>query len=112
MNFFKSNADRVPDHIRAMAEQTKAGKMDRREFLTLASVFGASTAMAYSMMGLAAPTKALAQEPQKGGVLKVAMWIKIRRTPHRRLVGNRQCSAPDARAKVKYTTTTRSSPTC
>ena len=81
MNFFKSNADRVPDHIRAMAEQTKAGKMDRREFLTLASVFGASTAMAYSMIGLAAPTKALAQEPQKGGVLKVAMWIKDPKDP-------------------------------
>ena len=81
MNFFKSNADRVPDHIKAMAEQTKAGKMDRREFLTLASVFGASTAMAYSMIGLAAPTKALAQEPQKGGVLKVAMWIKDPKDP-------------------------------
>ena len=45
MTFYKSNGDRVPDHIRQMAEDTKAGKMDRREFLALASVFGASTGM-------------------------------------------------------------------
>ena len=59
----------------------KAGKVDRREFLALASVFGASTAMAYGMLGLAAPTPALAQEPKKGGVLKVAMSIKDPKDP-------------------------------
>ena len=76
MTFYKSNGDRVPDHIVKMAESTKAGGVDRREFLAMASVFGASTAMAYGMIGLAAPTKALAQEtPKKGGVLKVAMSI-------------------------------------
>ena len=47
MTFYKSNGDRVPDHILELAEETKAGKMDRREFLALASAFGASTAMAY-----------------------------------------------------------------
>ena len=45
-----------------MAEEAKAGKMDRREFLALASVFGASTAMAYGMLGLAVPTPAQAEE--------------------------------------------------
>ena len=82
MTFYKSNGDRVPDHIKAMAESAKAGKVDRREFLALASVFGASTAMAYGMLGLAAPTKALAQEePKKGGVLKVAMSVKDPKDP-------------------------------
>ena len=66
MTFYKSNGDRVPDHIRQMAEDTKAGKMDRREFLALASAFGASTAMAYGMIGLAAPTPAVAQERKEG----------------------------------------------
>ena len=56
MAIYKSNGDRVPDHILAMAEEAKAGKVDRREFLALASVFGASTAMAYGMLGLAVPT--------------------------------------------------------
>ena len=82
MKFYKSNGNRVPDHIKKMAEDTKAGKMDRREFLALASVFGASTAMAYSMIGLAAPTRALAQEtPVKGGVIKVAMSVKDPKDP-------------------------------
>ena len=81
MSFYKSNGDRVPDHIVAMAEGVKAGKMDRREFLALASVFGASTAMAYGMIGLVAPTEAVAQEPKKGGVLKVSMSIKDPKDP-------------------------------
>jgi len=33
MTIYKSNGDRVPDHILAMAEEAKAGKVDRREFL-------------------------------------------------------------------------------
>ena len=37
MGFFKSNGDRVPDHILKMAEDVKAGHCDRREFLALAA---------------------------------------------------------------------------
>ena len=81
MSFYKSNADVVPDHIREMAKDVKAGKVDRREFLALASVFGASTAMAYGMIGLAAPTPARAEEPKKGGVRKIAMFIKAPKDP-------------------------------
>ena len=68
-----------------MAEEAKAGKMDRREFLAMASVFGASTAMAYGMLGLADPTPAKAEEVQgkKGGMLKVAMWIKDPKDPRK-----------------------------
>src|SRR5690606_6597499 len=65
----------------AMAREAKAGKIDRREFLALASVFGASTAMAYGMIGLAAPAKALAQEPKKGGILRVSMFVKANKDP-------------------------------
>lgn len=81
MSFYKSNGDRVPGHVEALAEMVNAGKVDRREFLALASAFGATTAMAYGMIGLAAPTQALAQEPKRGGVLKVAMWIKDPKDP-------------------------------
>ncbi|MEQ1943088.1 ABC transporter substrate-binding protein [Mesorhizobium sp. VNQ89] len=83
MTVYKSNGDRVPDHIRKMAESAKSGEVDRREFLAMASVFGASTAMAYGMIGLAAPTPAFAQEetPKVGGVLKVAMWVKDPKDP-------------------------------
>lgn len=81
MRFFKSNSDRVPARIAALAEKARAGKMDRREFLALASAFGATTAGAYAMAGLAAPKRALAQEPVKGGILRIAMWIKDPKDP-------------------------------
>lgn len=82
MRFFRNNGDRVPAKVEAMAEEVKAGSMDRREFLAMASVFGASTAMAYGMLGLAVPTPALAQEePQKGGVIKISMFVKANKDP-------------------------------
>lgn len=81
MTAFINNGDRVPDFIEAMAKGAKAGKVDRREFLALASAFGASTAMAYGLLGLAAPTIAHAQEPKKGGVLRVATAVKEQKDP-------------------------------
>ena len=81
MEFFRSNGDRVPAVIERMAAETRAGRVDRREFLALASAMGASTAFAYGMIGLAAPTRAVAQEATKGGVLKVAMAVKGQKDP-------------------------------
>ncbi|HEV7251890.1 MAG TPA: ABC transporter substrate-binding protein [Mesorhizobium sp.] len=82
MIIFKSNGDLVPDHIVKMAEEARTGKVDRREFLAMASVFGASTTMAYGMIGLSAPMEAAAQEtPKAGGVLKVAMFVKDAKDP-------------------------------
>ncbi|OQM75348.1 ABC transporter substrate-binding protein [Manganibacter manganicus] len=82
MRFFKSNSDRVPAVIEEMAVEARAGRMDRREFLALASIFGASTAFAYGMLGLAAPTPAFAaDEPKKGGTLRVAMPVKAQKDP-------------------------------
>ena len=81
MEFYTSSSDRVPRIIEKMAEDTRNGRMDRREFLALASVFGASTAFAYGMIGLAAPTPALAQEARKGGTLRVSMPVKAQKDP-------------------------------
>jgi peptide/nickel transport system substrate-binding protein len=83
MAIYKSNGDRVPDHILKMAEEAKSGTVDRREFLAMASVFGASTAMAYGLLGLAAPTPARAEDVKgkKGGVIKVAMSVKDPKDP-------------------------------
>jgi peptide/nickel transport system substrate-binding protein len=81
MAFFRSNEDRVPAVVERMAEAARSGRMDRREFLAMASAMGASTALAYGMIGLAAPTQAVAQEAKKGGVLKVAMAVKAQKDP-------------------------------
>lgn len=81
MTFFKSNGEKVPARVAEMADEARAGRMDRREFLALASALGASTAAAYGMLGLAAPEQAMAQEPKMGGTLRVAMFIKDPKDP-------------------------------
>ena len=80
MTMFKSNGDRVPASIEALAVDAKKGGTSRREFLAMASVMGASTAMAYGMLGLAAPKSAKA-EGKKGGILKMQMIIKEMKDP-------------------------------
>jgi peptide/nickel transport system substrate-binding protein len=67
--------------VTAFAGETRAGRLDRREFLAIASAFGMSTAAAYAMIGLSAPTAARAGEPVKGGVLKVATAVKGMKDP-------------------------------
>ncbi len=81
MRFFRSNGDRVPAAIEKMAVEVRAGRMDRREFLALASALGASTAFAYGLAGLAVPSRAIAQEGTKGGTLRVAMAVKGQKDP-------------------------------
>jgi peptide/nickel transport system substrate-binding protein len=81
MTFFKSSSDRVPGFIEAMAADARAGRMDRREFLALASTFGATTALAYGMIGLAAPRPAFAEDVKKGGTLHVSMSVKAQKDP-------------------------------
>lgn len=81
MAFFKSNGDRVPAFIESMASDVKSGQVDRREFLALASTFGASVAMAYGMIGVTSPGSASAAEPRKGGTLRVCMPVKAQKDP-------------------------------
>jgi len=73
--------DRLHKQVSRWAKDARNGLMDRREFLALASAFGATTATAYSLLGLAAPTRALAAEGKKGGVLKMQMVIKEMKDP-------------------------------
>ena len=80
MKFFKRNGEPMPGHIVELAEETKAGKVDRREFLALASAFGATTATAYSMLNLAVPSQAKAAG-KMGGVLKVSMSVRELKDP-------------------------------
>lgn len=82
MKFFKRNGKPMPDGIVELAEAARSGGMDRREFLALASVFGASAATAYAMAGIAMPKVAVAaDEPKKGGVIKVSMFVKANKDP-------------------------------
>lgn len=61
--------------LRQLARDTRAGLMDRREFITLASTLGASAATAHGLLGAARPALARQGEGRKGGVLRVAMRV-------------------------------------
>ena len=67
--------------LKAWAADAKDGSVDRREFLALATIFGASTAAAYGMLGIAVPAPALADTPKKGGVLRLGMFVKDQKDP-------------------------------
>ena len=60
MKFLNRNGQPMPNHIVKMADKIKddSDGVNRREFLALASVFGATAATAYAMIGL--PTPAVA----------------------------------------------------
>lgn len=81
MKFFTKDGKPMPKAIVDMAKEAKSGGVDRREFLALASVFGATTAVAYGMLGMAVPTPAKAATPKKGGVIKVGMFVKDQKDP-------------------------------
>ncbi len=82
MNFVKKNGKPMPKVFEGLAEDARAGRFSRREFLAMASVFGASAAGAYGMLGLTLPTPARAAgEPKKGGILKMQMIIKEQKDP-------------------------------
>ncbi len=71
--------------IGKFARDLKGSAMDRREFLSLASAFGASAAAAYALAGLALPASAMAQAstPKKGGILRVAMQVMALEDPRK-----------------------------
>ncbi len=73
--------DRHRKLVTGLAGEVAAGHLDRREFLALATIFGASTAAAYGFVGLAAPSVANAAEPKKGGILRVSTFVKEQKDP-------------------------------
>ncbi|MER8389317.1 ABC transporter substrate-binding protein [Mesorhizobium sp. M1380] len=64
----------MPKIFHGLAEEAKNGGMDRREFLGLATIFGASTAMAYSMLDTM-PSAHAEEAPKKGGTLRIATQV-------------------------------------
>jgi len=90
--------------VEQLAREASHGRLDRREFLALATVFGASTAAAYGLLGLPAPARAAEPAPRRGGILRVAMAVRPDKDPRlsdRAEIGNiqRQVLEP----LIKYT---------
>lgn len=55
-----------------LAADMRVGALSRREFIALATTFGASAAAAYGMLGTATPAHAEGLSPKKGGTLRIA----------------------------------------
>ena len=60
--------------LRQLARDARAGKVDRREFIAMASIFGGTAAFSYGVLGEARPAKAQGT-PKKGGILRVGMRV-------------------------------------
>ena len=60
--------------VKDMARSVREGRLDRREFMALASIWGMGASTAAGLLGASA-TPAAAQEPQKGGVLRIGQQI-------------------------------------
>ena len=79
MKFFKRNGKPMPEHIVAMADDVKDGP-SRREFLAMASAFGATTATAYAMLGMKAPARAAAHA-KAGGTVRMQQEVRALKDP-------------------------------
>ena len=66
--------DKTHPILDQLSRDVKAGKIDRREFIALASVFGGSAAFAYGVLGDAQPAQAQGT-PKRGGTLRVGMRV-------------------------------------
>ncbi|MEM6577520.1 MAG: ABC transporter substrate-binding protein [Pseudomonadota bacterium] len=67
----KGDGNAVRPVLKALARDARAGALSRREFLALASTFGASATTAFGLLGLTVPTPSFAGTPKQGGVLRV-----------------------------------------
>ena len=82
MNFTTRNGKPLPQSVLDSAQAAKADPVNRREFLAVASAFGATTATAYAMMGMAAPVQAASHSDKKmGGTVRMQMEVRALKDP-------------------------------
>lgn len=76
------SANDLPDHVHKAAETARRSgcALTRREFLATASIFGASAATAYGMLGLAEPARAQGT-PQMGGTARLQGVLREMKDP-------------------------------
>lgn len=82
MSFLTRTGKPLPQSILDSAEAAKKDPVNRREFLAIASAFGATTATAYSMIGMAAPAQAASHANMKeGGTVRMQMEVRALKDP-------------------------------
>lgn len=83
MKFFNRKGEALPAHLLERAEEARNGsEIDRREFITVASAFGATAATAYTMLGTAAPAQADGHAMiEPGGTVRMQMEVRALKDP-------------------------------
>jgi len=82
MTFTTRTGKPLPQAILDHAEHAKADPVNRREFLSMASAFGATTATAYAMIGLPTPANAESHANKTmGGTVRMQMEVRALKDP-------------------------------
>jgi peptide/nickel transport system substrate-binding protein len=80
MEFLNRNGKPLPKEIVDSAAKVGNDEVSRREFIAIASSFGATAATAYSMLGMAAPAHA-ANHAKMGGVVRIQQDVRALKDP-------------------------------
>jgi peptide/nickel transport system substrate-binding protein len=79
MKFLTRTGKPLPQSIVDSAASVGTDPVNRREFLAMASAFGATAATAYGMLGLTAPAQAAAH--QMGGTVRIQQEVRGLKDP-------------------------------
>ena len=80
MTFLTRTGKPLPQSVVNSAEKVGNDPVNRREFLALASAFGATAATAYGMLGMATPAMADGHAKQ-GGTLRIQTEVRALKDP-------------------------------
>ncbi len=81
MTFYSRTGKPLPKEIVDSAKKVGDDEISRREFLATASAFGATSATAYAMLGMAAPTPASAAAHKMGGTVRIQQEVRAMKDP-------------------------------
>ncbi|MFY0619863.1 ABC transporter substrate-binding protein [Shimia sp.] len=80
MPFLTRTGSVLPKSLQRQAQSAGKDTVSRREFLALASAFGATGSTAYAMLGLTAPAQA-SQGGQTGGTIRIQQEVRALKDP-------------------------------
>jgi len=81
MKFYTRTGKPLPAALVDSAAKIGDNPVSRREFLATASAFGASATTAYAMLGLTAPTPAMADGHKMGGTVRIQQEVRALKDP-------------------------------
>jgi ABC-type transport system substrate-binding protein len=72
----RGERDKEHAYLPELREELRTGRIERREFLRLATLLGVSASAAYAMAGMQPVGRALAAAPKNGGNIRISMRVQ------------------------------------